>query len=181
AGLERAFGLVAPACNRGVQGICLDCICQADALAGNPSARRVALPGLTRHGVLHTLPGIQRDDGPVAAEGKNSSALLDALPWPSAGGTVRPRVPRPDFQGVVVGIGMQGLHTGDHTQLAETGNVLCCDGFDVLDSWTGVVRVVRFGGLLVRVQRKPHGLSSDGMSEDLQPAPVQLGYGLLVL
>ena len=45
---------------------------------------------------------------------------------------------------------------------------------------TSVVSVIGFRGFLIGIQRQPHRLVADGVSENLQSAAVEFGDGLLV-
>src|SRR5215472_10964831 len=94
-----------------------NCIFQADAFLGDKAFGRIAFCGLASECVLHTFPWIQRDDRPVTAEGQYAPGILDAAKCPAALSAFRTNIPSPNLQRIFMGIGVQWLETGDHSQL----------------------------------------------------------------
>ena len=68
---------------------------------------------------------------------------------------------------------MQRLNARDHAQRPKTWDIFRGDGFDVLDPRPRVLRMVRPGRFLVGIERGSNCPVTNGMREDLQPAPIQ--------
>jgi hypothetical protein len=70
---------------------------------------------------------------------------------------------------------VNGLHRGDHAELAEARDVGGIDGLDVLDAVAAASfgRGVGRGGSLIRVERHAHGAVADRMCHYLPAALVE--------
>src|SRR5258708_18459407 len=106
-----------------VKSVAADCLCQADALRGNPSALGLAFGGLASDGILQTGPRTQGHNRPVAAESQHSAGPLNAVPGPGSLRALRANARDPGLESVLVGISMKRLHAGDHSNPPEARNV----------------------------------------------------------
>jgi hypothetical protein len=72
---------------------------------------------------------------------------------------------------------MQGLHAGDDAKFSETRDVGFGDGFDVLDARAAAGGVIGDRSVFVGVQCGSNGAVTDGMSEQLEAAFIELRDG----
>src|SRR5260370_2383170 len=131
--------------------------------------------------MLDAGAGVEGEDRPVAADGQHPACRLNTVQGPRPLHTLRSYMGSPNLEGVVVRIRMEWLKAGDHSQASETRDILGADGLDVLDAVPHVLGVIRPPCLLVGVQGHAHGAVTDGVSEDLKAAAVQIYRPLFVL
>src|SRR5579884_567841 len=101
AGFERAFRFFAKPGVRGVESIAANSLGDGQPLRRDKAAFGLAFGGLPGDGGLDSFPGIQRNDGPVAAEGVSAAVIGDAFPNPGARSAIGTKMGRPDAKGVL--------------------------------------------------------------------------------
>src|SRR5437868_76877 len=102
-------------CKCGVDRIAFDRVLKADALSWDPSIFWFAFGRLPGHCILQSRPRAESHNRPVAAKREHSPRSFNAVPRPTALRTLGSNIWGPRFQDVIVGIGVQRLHTRNYT------------------------------------------------------------------
>src|SRR5260370_36477705 len=123
ADLDRTFRFFAVAGKRRSERITLNRLRHGQSLLGDKAPFRFTFRRLSRNCALNPLPRIERNDGPIAAEGQAASSIRDAFPGPGARSAIGAGIARPDVQRVGIRVRMERLHAGDDPEFAESRNV----------------------------------------------------------